>query len=57
MDMISIDLTDLPQAAPGDRVVLWGSDPAVGEIARCAGTISYELLAAMSPRVVRQVAD
>lgn len=57
MDMISIDLTDLPPAAPGDRVVLWGKDPTVGEVAHCAGTISYELLAAMSPRVVRQVAD
>jgi alanine racemase len=57
MDMISLDLTDLPPAAPGDRVVLWGDDPPVDEVARCAGTISYELLAGMSPRVVRQIED
>jgi alanine racemase len=57
MDMISIDLTDVPGAAPGDRVVLWGEDPPVEEVARCAGTIPYELLAAMSPRVERRVAD
>lgn len=57
MDMISIDLTDIPAASPGDRVVLWGEDPPVDEIAGCSGTISYELLAAMSPRVVRQVEE
>lgn len=55
MDMISIDLTGVPAAAPGDRVVLWGADPPVEEVARRAGTIPYELLAAMSPRVVRKV--
>jgi alanine racemase len=57
MDMISIDLTDLPVAHPGDRVVLWGDDPPVEEVAQCAGTIAYELLAGMSPRVVHQVED
>ena len=57
MDMISLDLTDLPGAQPGDRVVLWGDEPPVEEIARHAGTIPYELLAGMSPRVVRQIED
>ena len=57
MDMISIDLTDLPRAEAGDRVVLWGEDLPVEEVATHAGTISYELLAGMSPRVVRQVED
>ena len=28
MDMISLDLTDLPRAQAGDRVVLWGDTPA-----------------------------
>lgn len=57
MDMISVDLTDLPPAQAGDRVVLWGDDPPVAEVAGHAGTISYELLAAISPRVVRQIED
>jgi alanine racemase len=57
MDMISLDLTDLAGAKAGDRVVLWGDMPAVEEIAAHAGTIPYELLAGMSPRVIRQVED
>lgn len=55
MDMISIDLTEGPDCRAGDRVVLWGDDPPVGTIAAHAGTISYELLAAMSPRVIRRL--
>lgn len=55
MDMISIDLTDLPLVKPGDRVVLWGDGLPVDEVAGHAGTIAYELLAGMSPRVTRQV--
>jgi alanine racemase len=57
MDMISLDLTGLPRAEPGDRVVLWGDELPVAQIADHAGTISYELLAAISPRVVRQIED
>jgi alanine racemase len=57
MDMISVDLTDLPPASPGDRVVLWGDGLPVEEVAASAGTIAYELLAGMSPRVIRQVED
>jgi alanine racemase len=34
-------------------VVLWGADPGVAEVARCAGRITYDLLANLSPRVVR----
>lgn len=57
MDMISLDLTEHPGAAAGDRVVLWGEDPPVEEVARQAGTIPYTLLAGLSPRVARQVVD
>ncbi|MBM4197138.1 MAG: alanine racemase [Gammaproteobacteria bacterium] len=56
MDLISIDLTGI-EARPGDRVVLWGEGLPVEEVARCAGTIAYELLAAIGARVVRQVDD
>jgi alanine racemase len=57
MDMISVDLTDIPDAVPGDRVVLWGDELPVADIARCAGTIPYELLAGLSPRVARRIEE
>lgn len=57
MDMITVDLTDLPQARIGDPVVLWGEGLPVEEIARWAGTISYELLTAVTARVARRVVD
>lgn len=55
MDMISVDLTGHPGARAGDRLVLWGDDPPVEQVAACAGTIPYALLAGMSPRVLRQM--
>lgn len=57
MDMITIDLTEMPETRLGDRVVLWGDALGVSDVARRAGTIAYELLAGMSPRVVRQIDD
>jgi alanine racemase len=52
MDMIGIDVTDIPGPPKlGDRVVLWGPQLPVEEIARCAGTIPYELLCGISQRV------
>lgn len=53
MDMITVDLTQLPQAKVGDKVVLWGKDLPVEEIAKHAGTISYELLTHVNKRVPR----
>ncbi len=51
MDMISVDLSAQPQAKVGDPVVLWGDGLAVEEVARCASTISYELLCGVARRV------
>jgi alanine racemase len=51
MDMICIDLRDLPDAAVGDEVILWGDGLPVDDIAAAAGTISYELLSGVSTRV------
>jgi alanine racemase len=53
MDMISVDLTDVPGAIVGDRAVLWGSDPDVADLAQRAGTTPYELLTGVGPRVTR----
>lgn len=51
MDMICVDLRELPSAAIGDRAVLWGEGLPVEEIARCANTIPYELLCRVTQRV------
>ncbi|MGB9092672.1 MAG: alanine racemase [Gallionella sp.] len=44
MDMLTVDLTDLPEAGLGSRVELWGDQVRVSEVASRAGTIAYELL-------------
>ena len=51
MDMITVDLTDLPEAGVGARVTLWGEGLSADEVAAAAGTLSYELLCALAPRV------
>ena len=60
MDMITVDLSPLDAAGVpasiGTEVVLWGVSAGgaslpVDEVARAAGTISYELLCAVAPRV------
>ena len=58
MDMLMVDLTSIPQARVGSEVVLWGQDgPSVDEVALAAGTIGYELLCAVAPRVPRVVLE
>lgn len=44
MDMLTIDLTDLPQAGIGSAVELWGRQIPVSAIADAVGTIAYEVL-------------
>lgn len=44
MDMITIDLTDVPDAEIGSEVELWGDGLSISEVAAAAGTISYELM-------------
>lgn len=44
MDMLTVDLTELPAAGLGSRVELWGREVSVNEVAQRAGTIAYELL-------------
>jgi alanine racemase len=55
MDMLTIDVTELPRVAPGDEVVLWGDELPVEEIARHAGTIPYELICGVSQRVRHEI--
>lgn len=51
MDMICIDLRNLPQARIGSGVTLWGRGLPVELVARHADTIPYELVCAVSSRV------
>jgi alanine racemase len=51
MDMLTVDLTPVPHAAIGSPVELWGEQLPVDEVAQAAGTVGYELLCAVAPRV------
>jgi alanine racemase len=51
MDMIAVDVTQVPGVEVGTPAVLWGQDLPVEEVARHAGTIAYELLCSVSQRV------
>jgi alanine racemase len=56
MDMLAVDLTPIPGAQPGSEVTLWGRGPhgtvlAIDEVAHAAGTLGYELMCAVAPRV------
>ena len=54
MDKITVDVTDIPLAQVGDPVELWGIQLAVDEVANAAGTIGYELLTGVAPRVPKR---
>jgi len=51
MDMLTVDLTRVPEASIGDGVVLWGDGLPVDDVAKAAGTVGYQLLCAVAPRV------
>jgi alanine racemase len=51
MDTIAIDLTGLDTVKIADDAVLWGDGLSADEVARYAGTISYELFCKVTKRV------
>ncbi len=51
MDMMTVDLTPIPGARVGSKVTLWGEGLPIDEVANAAGTIGYELMCALAPRV------
>ncbi|MGN8161735.1 catabolic alanine racemase DadX [Pantoea sp. 22096] len=51
MDMITVDLTPCPQAGIGSSVELWGEQVKIDQVAKAAGTVGYELMCALAPRV------
>ena len=55
MDMLFCDLTNAPEANIGAPVELWGNQVSVDAVAEISGTVGYELLCAVSPRVPMKV--
>lgn len=51
MDMITVDLRQVPDARVGDAVLLWGENLPAEEVATHAGTLSYELFCGLTQRV------
>jgi alanine racemase len=57
MDLVTIDVTDVPNAAIGDEVVLLGDGITAEELAKRSQTISYEVFCRISARVPRVYAQ
>ncbi|QJC33521.1 alanine racemase [Enterobacteriaceae endosymbiont of Donacia provostii] len=53
MDMIAIDLLNIPKAKIGSSVELWGNNIKIDDVAKSANTIGYELMCSVSKRVPR----
>lgn len=57
MDMLTLDLTPVPDASLNSEVTLWGRSESNGailpidEVAQAAGTVGYELMCAVAARV------
>ena len=51
MDMLHVDLGGIEDAGVGSPVTLWGQGLPVEEVAQAAGTVGYELLCALAPRM------
>ncbi len=56
MDLLAVDLRTQPAATAGDTVVLWGRGLPAEEVAEHVGTIGYELVSRVAPRVAREEA-
>jgi alanine racemase len=51
MDMMTVDITDLPDAKVGDTVTLWGEGLPSERVAAYADTLGYELVCRVTERV------
>ena len=57
MDLVTVDLRAQPAARPGDPVILWGRGLPAEEVAEHVGSIAYELVTRIAPRVARESID
>lgn len=55
MDQMCVDVTDIPDVKMGDEVLLFGKDLMVDALADLCGTINYEIICGISPRVPRVI--
>lgn len=53
MDQLSVDVSDIADVKQGDEVILFGKTLPVEELADMCGTINYEIICGISPRVPR----
>jgi alanine racemase len=57
MNLLMVDVTDLPDARPGDEVTLIGrngdEEISADTLAEMAGTINYEILARLGAHIPR----
>jgi alanine racemase len=51
LDLLLFDLSVIQSAGVGAPVTLWGKGMPVDEVAQSAGTVGYELLCALAPRM------
>ncbi len=54
MDLITLDVTDCPTAAPGAMVEILGPHQSVDDLAAAAGTIGHEILTSLGSRYRRR---
>ena len=54
MDMLTVDISAVPEAQLGSVVELWGAQLPVDELAQACGTVGYELLSKVTARVPRR---
>ena len=55
MDLMCVDVTDIPVVKMGDEVILFGKDLKVDALADLCGTINYEIVCGIAPRVPRVI--
>ena len=53
MDMCMVDISEIPEAAEGDEVIVFGPGLLLTQLAQWAGTIPYEIMTGISQRVKR----
>lgn len=55
MDQLAVDVSDIENVSLGDEVILFGKELPVEELADICGTINYEIVCGISPRVPRVI--
>ena len=51
MDMTMIDVSEIPEAAIGDEVLVFGQEHSIEYLAKACFTIPYEIMTQLNPRI------